>query len=75
MSQGSPMSDKVLNCRDPNCHIIGAHVLTDECNVDDGEGWGCEHCRNDGILNHGRCPKCDAEFSDEIAESNRKVKM
>lgn len=26
--------------------------------------WGCDHCRNDGKLENGRCPKCDAEFPD-----------
>ena len=25
------MDDKVLNCRDPSCQIIGAHTMTDEC--------------------------------------------
>jgi hypothetical protein len=29
------------------------------------EEWGCEYCRNDGRLNEGRCPKCDAEYPDE----------
>ena len=29
--------------------------------------WGCEYCRNDGRLVHGRCPKCDAEYHDDDA--------
>lgn len=29
------------------------------------DDWGCDHCRNDGKLENGRCPKCDAEFPDE----------
>lgn len=32
------------------------------------DDWGCEHCRNDGRLKDGRCPKCDAEFPDEEEE-------
>lgn len=29
--------------------------------MDDGDEWGCEHCRNDGKLTEdGRCPECDA---------------
>lgn len=29
------------------------------------EAYGCEHCRNDGRLEDGRCPKCDAEYPDD----------
>lgn len=29
------------------------------------EDWGCEYCRNNGKLMHGRCPECDAEYPDE----------
>jgi len=41
-----------------------ARSLVGEGEADNDE-WGCDHCRNDGRLEFGRCPKCDAEFPEE----------
>lgn len=33
--------------------------------TEEDEEWGCDYCRNDGRLENGRCPECDAEYPED----------